>query len=242
MASNSTAKSTNRSPPINSLACKCLSKSASRHSTECVPCFRNSLFSSEQQIQPHQRPGSSPTASNLSPDKPGSSQTQASDAGVPRVLALRLSAPAEPRPLPNRFIESVAVMPGNVLHALVAELAGTRRRSGPPKATGRSPSFIPRSGGSADAGHRPYRCCPTSRARSRSRRHSAPAAAVPASCSTSDSGVPIHSAIYDQPSSHATSVIWLRTGKLFRSASESDIGLRDHAIHRQPPMSENPPA
>src|ERR1035437_4077559 len=47
---------------------------------------------------------------------------------------------------------------------------------------------------------------------------------TPTAFSTPASGVPIHSAIYDQPSSQATSVIWLCTGRLLRSDSESDAG------------------
>src|SRR5436309_2921992 len=47
---------------------------------------------------------------------------------------------------------------------------------------------------------------------------------TPQAFKTSNRGVPIHSATYDHPSSHTTSVIWLRTGKLLRSARESDAG------------------
>src|SRR5271165_5617841 len=47
---------------------------------------------------------------------------------------------------------------------------------------------------------------------------------TPTECRTSKRGVPIHSATYDQPSSQATSVIWLRMGKLRRSERENDAG------------------
>src|SRR3977135_1714685 len=47
---------------------------------------------------------------------------------------------------------------------------------------------------------------------------------MPAAASTSTSGVPAHSATYDQPSSHAISVIWRRTGNRLTSSSESDAG------------------
>ena len=54
-----------------------------------------------------------------------------------------------------------------------------------------------------------------------------------------ESGVPIHSAIYDHPSSHATSVIWLRIGMLSDLASDNDQRPRHRAIHHQPPVSES---
>src|SRR5436190_21041372 len=47
---------------------------------------------------------------------------------------------------------------------------------------------------------------------------------TPEAFKTSNRGVPNHSATYDHPSSHTTSVIWLRTGKLLRSARECDAG------------------
>src|SRR5262245_53528745 len=47
---------------------------------------------------------------------------------------------------------------------------------------------------------------------------------TPTAFNTSDKGVPIHSAMYDHPSSQTTSVIWLRTGNFLRSGKEYDPG------------------
>src|SRR3954447_18773000 len=64
---------------------------------------------------------------------------------------------------------------------------------------------------------------------------------IPEAFRTSDRGVPIHSAIYDHPSSHTTSVICLRTGKLLRSASEYDPG-RATIPSTKSRQSANPPS
>src|SRR5215510_3452795 len=64
---------------------------------------------------------------------------------------------------------------------------------------------------------------------------------TPATFRTSDRGVPTHSPTYDHPSSHTTSVIWLRTGKLLRSAREYEAGRATiPSIERR--QSAKPPA
>jgi len=64
--------------------------------------------------------------------------------------------------------------------------------------------------------------------------------AGPTTSSTEESCAPLHSAMNDQPSSHACSVIWLWLGRALRSASESDAGraTRPSIGNRH---SKNPP-
>ncbi len=134
------------------------------------------------------------------------------------------SGAADPHPFPYAFIESVTVSRVMYFTLLYPSCRGTRMRSGPPNLTGRSPSFMPHVSSVCGCSASPismlshhsgsiekyatYRAC----------------GSTPTAFSTSTSGVPIHSAMYDHPSSHATSVIWLRVPMSFTSASEYDPG------------------
>src|ERR1700688_433605 len=64
---------------------------------------------------------------------------------------------------------------------------------------------------------------------------------MPTTSRRCESGTPIHSAIYDQPSSHCNIVIWLRDGLLFSCASENDAG-RSTMPSTETRQSANPPA
>ena len=128
---------------------------------------------------------------------------------IPAYHAYPYSGSTVPSPFPNFLMSSIAVMCVTNFKLLAPV---DRRRS------------CQLSAKCADPSHPPCRCCPTSSFRKRGTQCSALAAARPPLAESPESGVPIHSAIYDHPSSHATSVIWLRTGSVFRSASETTSG------------------
>jgi hypothetical protein len=54
-----------------------------------------------------------------------------------------------------------------------------------------------------------------------------------------ESGTPIHSAIYDQPSSHCSMVIWLLARIAVKLIERKRGGTADHAADGEPPISQS---